>query len=123
MDTSLKTSASKRTLRLPQEFVDFIDSRGDLDSPYLCTFAGEQWRPDEITRVWTKWQGRPEGFTFHDLRHCAASLIVAATGNIKAASAVLGHASLDMTLIYVADESQRAESVLSGLTTILATKK
>ncbi|SFF59402.1 Site-specific recombinase XerC [Actinoplanes philippinensis] len=43
------------------------------------------------------------GLTPHDLRHTAASLAVAAGGNVKAVQRMLGHASAAMTLDVYAD--------------------
>ena len=58
--------------------------------------------------------GLPAGFTFHDLRHYLASLLIASGADIKTVQARLRHASASMTLdVYGhlmpdADESTRA---------------
>ncbi len=44
-----------------------------------------------------------EGMTVHDLRHTAASLMVASGANVKAVQRQLGHASAAMTLDVYAD--------------------
>jgi len=36
IEKRLKTDSSIRTLRLPKKFIDEIDTRGDLDSPWIC---------------------------------------------------------------------------------------
>lgn len=52
-------------------------------------------------RVWKpacKAAGMPKGLRIHDLRHTAASLLVASGANVKAVQRHLGHASASMTL-------------------------
>jgi len=57
---------------------------------------------------------RPAGFTFHDLRHYLASLLIASGADIKTVQARLRHASASTTLdtyghLWLdADESTRA---------------
>jgi integrase len=116
---SLKSTASNRTLPLPASFVAFIDAHGDLDAPTICTRAGKAWLPDTITDEWTAWTGKPKGWTFHDLRHGAAGLIAAATGNVLAVKSVLGHGSVDMTTIYTAESASRMDSAMQAIETAL----
>jgi integrase len=58
--------------------------------------------------------GLPEGFTFHDLRHFLASLLIASGADIKTVQARLRHSSARTTLDTYghlwpdADESTRA---------------
>jgi integrase len=58
--------------------------------------------------------GLPEGFTFHDLRHFLASLLIASEDDIKTVQARLRHSSARTTLDTYghlwpdADESTRA---------------
>ena len=60
-----------------------------------------------------KVDGLPDGFTFHDLRHYLASLLIASGADIKTVQARMRHASATTTLdIYGhlwpdADESTR----------------
>jgi len=116
----LKTSKSRK-LVIPQAFIDIIDTYGNLDSEWVCTVNGEMWQPDRLTEEWTNWQSKPEGFTFHDLRHGAAGMVFAATGDILATSAILGHTKIDTTRIYVADAANKSgvafEEVWKTLTT------
>src|SRR5271156_1618246 len=61
-----------------------------------------------------KIDGLPAGFTFHDLRHYLASLLIASGADIKTVQARLRHASASTTLdtyghLWLdADESTRA---------------
>jgi len=43
-------------------------------------------------------EGLPEGFTFHDLRHYLASLLIASGADIKTVQARMRHASASTTL-------------------------
>ncbi|HMP07787.1 MAG TPA: site-specific integrase, partial [Lacipirellulaceae bacterium] len=42
--------------------------------------------------------GRQDGFTIHDLRHTAASLLIAAGADVKAVQVILGHSTATMTM-------------------------
>jgi len=42
--------------------------------------------------------GLPEGFRFHDLRHCLASLLIASGSDLKVVQARFRHASAKTTL-------------------------
>ena len=61
-----------------------------------------------------KVDGLPDGFTFHDLRHYLASLLIASGADIKTVQARMRHASATTTLDTYghlwpdADESTRA---------------
>lgn len=62
--------------------------------------------------------GRPDGITFHDLRHIAAYRLVKVT-DIVTASKILGHASIQMTMRYVHptenDKREAIENVAKNL--------
>lgn len=66
-----------------------------------------------ITCAREKVEGLPEGFTFHDLRHYLASLLISSGADIKTVQATMRHANATTTLnIYGhlrpdADESTR----------------
>ena len=67
-----------------------------------------------VVRARAKVDGLPAGFTFHDLRHYLASLLIASGADIKTVQARLRHASASTTLDTYghlwpdADESTRA---------------
>ena len=118
-----KRRARVRTLRLTPSFVSYIDAHGNIDHGYLTTYKGKPWRPNELTRQWANFaETKLPEWTFHDLRHGAAGLIAAATGDPRAAQVILGHASLDMTLVYMADASARQDSAMVKLDEFLAAK-
>lgn len=53
--------------------------------------------------------------TPHVLRHCCATHILDAGGNIRDVQDLLGHASLNTTMIYVHGDGERVQSPLSSL--------
>ena len=57
-----------------------------------------------------------EDLRFHDLRHTAGTRMIESTGNIVAASKILGHASIKTTMRYLHPEDSLKEAVesLSG---------
>ncbi|MCY0923505.1 MULTISPECIES: site-specific integrase [unclassified Streptomyces] len=71
-----------------------------VDSGYVFTMPdGRPWHPDTISQSFTrliKRLGLPP-IRLHDLRHCAASLSLAAGLSMKAIQGLLGHASFALT--------------------------
>ena len=101
----VKTPASVRTIPVPQMVVDqlalhleqyqpgpggliFTDAKGD---PIRRNALGNLWR-----RAATK--AGVEGFTPHDLRHYAASVLIDQGASVKAVQRHLGHSSATTTL-------------------------
>jgi integrase len=114
----LKTTASKRTLILHPELIDFIDKHGDLDSPYIVALS-----PRDVTDFWADWAEKPDGWTFHDLRHACAGLVEMFTGgNVIASQYVLGHTKPDMTNVYHGQRIGRLANALEGMTNVLTNK-
>lgn len=93
--------------------LSFDPARGDLDCQWICTRKGKPWTPDTLSEEWLKHRG---GFgltdwRFHDLRHGAAGLLYAATGDLLMVAAVLGHSKPDMSLIYTGvTDARRVEA-------------
>jgi len=115
-DAELKTRGSRRTLRLTPGLINEIDSRGDLDCEYVCSYAGQPWHPDTLSETWAKnragW-GLAD-WRFHDLRHGAAGLLYAAGCDMLQIAAVLGHSKPDMSLLYTDATAERlGEGVLA----------
>jgi integrase len=71
-----------------------------VDSGYVFTQAdGRPWHPENVSQAFErliKRLGLPP-VRLHDLRHCAASLSLAAGLSMKAIQALLGHASYSLT--------------------------
>lgn len=77
----------------------------DTYGPYVnsgCVFTqadGSPWHPDNVSQAFERFikrLGLPP-IRLHDLRHCAASLSLAAGLSMKAIQALLGHASYSLT--------------------------
>ena len=139
-DEALKTESSDRYLRLTAGMVEQIDSLGDLDSAYICTDGGRPWKPNEMTRLWDRHlcpeslggttfievereTRRPGAWTLHDLRHVAAGIIHELTQSPEAVRIILGHASTDMTLGYIAEASAKTGETLKLLDEAMRPKR
>lgn len=113
-DVPLKTTGSRRVLHLTPGLIAEIDRRGNLDSEYICTrHTGRPWLPTRLTKCWIEQREAlgMSGWTFHDLRHGAAGLIYAATGDMLIVQTVLGHSRPDMSFTYTdLANSRRAEA-------------
>lgn len=100
-----KTKASRRTLTLPAFLVEELASHLEQHStsPELI-FAGRDGAPlrrnNFRRRVWLPATQRAGlgGLRFHDLRHTAASLLIAQNVHPKVIQARLGHSSIGVTL-------------------------
>ncbi|WP_206489212.1 site-specific integrase [Rhodococcus sp. KRD162] len=116
----LKTEGSEAPIPIPQEMTLLLSSFVKLwPNENVVTNgrggAAGPWVIDrEIRRVRPSIEGLPEEFTFHDLRHYLASLLIHSGADIKTVQARVRHASAKTTLdIYGhlwpdADESTRA---------------
>ncbi|GAB3454124.1 tyrosine-type recombinase/integrase [Kineococcus endophyticus] len=100
-----KTSASVRTIPLPQVVVEALAEHLRVypsDDYVFRDTAGEPMRRTAFSaRVWRpaiKAAGLPTTFTFHHLRHYYASLLIRHGESIKTVQARLGHASASETL-------------------------
>ncbi|MEV6835005.1 tyrosine-type recombinase/integrase [Streptomyces sp. NPDC051133] len=77
----------------------------DTYGPYVnsgCVFTqadGSPWHPDNVSQAFERFIKRLDlpPIRLHDLRHCAASLSLAAGLSMKAIQALLGHASYSLT--------------------------
>lgn len=108
-------AGSTRTYYLNQGIVDELDSRGDLDSPYVCTCGGMEWRPDALTRWFNSHKeglGLPPDWTLHDLRHLNGALLNAAGVQLTGIAPWLGHSTTAQSEQYVTHgaELKRADA-------------
>jgi integrase len=115
----LKTAGSDAPIPIPRELTLLLsasvqrwggemmvtDRRGGPISPSTITYA--------VRTARAKVDGLPDGFSFHDLRHYLASLLIASGADIKTIQARMRHATATTTLnVYGhlwpdADESTR----------------
>lgn len=119
----LKTEGSSQPIPIPQDLVVMISesvrkypsATGMVVTDGLGTDHAGPWTIERRLReVRVTVDGLPEGFSFHDLRHYLASLLIASGADIKTVQARLRHASARTTLdVYGhlwpdADESTRS---------------
>jgi integrase len=100
-----KTSASVRTIPLPQVVVDVLASHlsryPSAREGLVFTFDGEPIRRQAFGHVWrpaAKAAGLPTGTGLHALRHYYASLLIRYGESVKTVQARLGHATAAETL-------------------------
>jgi integrase len=116
----LKTEGSGTPVPIPQDLALLLSASVQrYGTDFMVTNGrGKQCPPWAIERavreIKEKLDGLPEGFSFHDLRHYLASLLIASGADIKTVQARLRHASASTTLGTYghlwpdADESTRA---------------
>ncbi|MDO3315702.1 phage integrase family protein [Mycobacteroides abscessus subsp. abscessus] len=104
-DKPLKTDGSATPVPIPQDLALLLAaSVKRWPSPMMVTRAGESptappWVIErEIRRARTAVPSLPEMFSFHDLRHYLASLLIASGADIKTVQARMRHASARTTL-------------------------
>jgi integrase len=116
----LKTAGSSAPIPIPRELTLLLSaSVADFGGETVVTNgAGGPCHPWAVTAAVRAARGTvdglPEAFTFHDLRHYFASLLIASGADIKTVQARMRHANASMTLdVYGhlwpdADESTKA---------------
>jgi integrase len=115
----LKTVGSEASIPVPAELVALLSaSVARYGEDYLVPRGATNGNPRAIEiairSARERVAGLPESFTFHDLRHYLASLLIASGADIKTVQARLRHASAKTTLDTYghlwpdADESTRA---------------
>ena len=104
-----------RTVPVPAAVEGYVRRR------VASTRPGEYLFPSPTGAIWTNTNSRVRshwtqataavglaGTTIHDLRHTAASLLIAAGADVKAVQMILGHATATMTIIWTALKIGRA---------------
>lgn len=127
-----KTVAGKRILPLPAALCDLLDShwqqqqeerrvQGMKWKEHGLIFASAVGTPigaRNIQRLFKRVladAGLPADIRIHDLRHTAATDLVAAGGDIKNVQAVMGHASVETTLkIYAKARADQARGTVDA---------
>jgi len=80
-------------------------SNPDADEPFIFALRGRRLTPRGVEAAWQTHRHRAgvnPALTPHDLRRTAASIVQAATHDIRAVQALLGHQSLTSSLAYIA---------------------
>ena len=104
-DKPLKTDGSEAPIPVPRDLTLLLSASVQTYPSEMMVTNGpgtERCGPWIIERairdVREKIDGLPEGFTFHDLRHYLASLLIASGADIKTVQARMRHASARTTL-------------------------
>ncbi len=100
-----KTAASTRTIPAPQVALDALAAHLQAFKSVgidlvFTTEAGQPIPRRQVAHVWQKAvrEAGIEGFTFHDLRHFCASVLISRGSSVKTVQRFLGHASAKVTL-------------------------
>jgi integrase len=100
----LKTETARTAIPVPQVLVLDLAAhvRRYPAGTLLTNELGDQLGPWALERVFRAARGTvdglPQGFRYHDLRHCFASLLIASGADVKSVQARLRHASAKTTL-------------------------
>ena len=101
-----KTTASVRTIPVPDAVLDELARHLEQFAPHadlgliFTDGKGDPIRRNALGHIWRRAATRAgvEGFTPHDLRHYAASVLIDQGASVKAVQRHLGHASATTTL-------------------------
>lgn len=101
-----KSKAGYRTVPLPGVVVDALAVHlkrhpGKPDTLVFTNYTGQPIRRSAFGDIWHRVCRKadiPKGFTFHDLRHFYASLLIAKGSSVKTVQRRLGHQSAIETL-------------------------
>lgn len=115
--TDTKRESSERSFILPPSLLSALVKVGDGESPWVCTRKGKPWPPEVLTREWVGVRASVglADWTLHDLRHGAAGVLAALGVDLLTIAAILGHSSVDMTMLYAAAQEATATAGLSRL--------
>jgi len=104
-DKPLKTDGSDQPIPIPQDLALLLSASVQKYPSEMMVTNGPgtdrcgPWIIERAIRdVRDKIHGLPDGFTFHDLRHYLASLLIASGADIKTVQARMRHASARTTL-------------------------
>jgi integrase len=135
----VKRSASNRTIRLTRQSADALRAHQTRQKEARL-YLGEQWQNLERDLVFTSTLGTPlsqhnmrrqfrglaakaevRQIRIHDMRHTAASLMIATGVNMKVVSETLGHSSIRVTLdLYAHLLDEQKEQLADQLDRLLA---
>lgn len=112
-EKTTKTKSGRRAIHLMTKTVDLLKQikaeqaqtrlfMGDAYTNHdyiFCEPNGDCMHPDALTHSFIHYRDKAKlGLTFHDLRHCHASYLLAAGVHPKVVSERLGHSSVQITL-------------------------
>lgn len=101
----VKTSSSNRTIAVPQAVLDVLARHIELHGlgPHGLIFTdskGDPLRRNAMGHIWRRAAAKVgiDGYSWHDLRHYAASMMIERGSSVKAVQKQLGHQSATTTL-------------------------
>jgi integrase len=105
--TILVKGGDTRTLSLTPDVELLMHAAGDPppDTSYICALYGKEIGFETIRSAWKRHRdkhGISEKVTAHDLRRTAATIVMHATHDLRAAQQLLGHKNLSSTVHYIA---------------------
>jgi integrase len=110
----VKRESRERSFVLPSEIFEPMLHFVNQESDFLCVRSKERgggpWNPERLTCEWAAHR-KALGFEewhFHDLRHAAAGVLAFAGCDLLTIAAILGHASVDMSMLYAAAQEATA---------------
>lgn len=128
---SAKTTSSVRTIPVPQVALDELARHLEHHSPgphglIFTDSKGDPIRRNALGHIWRRAAARAgvEGFTPHDLRHYAASVLIDQGASVKAVQRHLGHASATTTLdtyahLWPESEEVTRQALSAGLSRVV----
>ena len=133
-----KTKAGRRVVTLGKQAIEALESRKkkaieegfdpkEVPLVFPDTYGGYFWGSNFDRNVWhpiRETAGIPDTFTFHDLRHTQASLLLYSGADMKVIQARLGHARYETTANLYAHLLQGAQAeATSKLDTMMEREK
>lgn len=107
------SKTGKKVLHLGPYAMSILDSIPEVEgNPYYMVGRKEGTCISEIKKPWDKIRKRAglEGFRLHDFRHSFASFAADQGATARAVGALLGHASIETTKLYLHIFNQRAKT-------------
>jgi len=130
-----KSISSLRTLNIPDSTMDYLRrlyakqkeqkalcKSGYIDSDYVCKWPdGHLFTPDYVSNKWRTLLVKHNlpHIRFHDLRHSAASLLLAEGYSLKEIQEYLGHADIKSTDIYTHMQPAAKKKMASTMGSVL----
>jgi len=121
-DWQPKSAASVRSVPLPDPLQQFLAERRRADdrSEWVCTRRGglkwdDRWLGECARSLFQRAGLRDGHHTMHRLRGTFATEVLKTSGDLRSLMAMLGHGSLAVTSVYLAEVDDHKRSAVAGL--------